>query len=45
VEARQLLTRVGGRAQVKTLDGKTHTYAVQAGLTVAELKAMVSKEE
>ena len=32
------------RAQVKTLDGKTHTYAVQAGLTVAELKAMVSKD-
>ena len=33
-----------GRAQVKTLDGKTHIYAVQAGLTVAELKAMVSKD-
>ena len=34
----------GGRGQVKTLDGKTHTCAVQAGLTVAELKAMVSKD-
>jgi hypothetical protein len=30
--------------QVKTLDGKNHTYCVQASTTVAELKDMVAKD-
>jgi hypothetical protein len=29
---------------VKTLCGKTYTYSVHAGTTVAELKAMVAKD-